>query len=253
MRLDIVLVKQELIKTRSLAQDYIKEGCILVNGKKILKTSFDIKEGDQIEVLDRMYSFASRGGIKLYEAISSFGVDLSNKVVLDVGASTGGFSDVCLKQGAHHVYAVDVGHDQLAVHLRNDKRITNMEGTNAKSLQASMFDLPIDFICVDVSFISIKQIFETLCNVVNKPFSCILLIKPQFEVGKAFINKQGIVKDKKVHKQLLNEYIQYFNSLNLCVYDVCKSSITGRGGNQEYLIYLKSEGKSKPIDVHKLI
>lgn len=253
MRLDVTLVNQKQIKTRTLAQDYIKEGCILINGKVTKKPSYDVKEGDVIEVLERTYSFASRGGIKLYEAIQAFSVDLNDKVVLDVGASTGGFSDVCLQLGAKHVYALDVGHDQLAQHLKEDKRISNMEGINAKYLESSMFELLINFICMDVSFISIKQILESVCSVATRPFVCVLLIKPQFEVGKAHLNKQGIVKDKKVHKKLLKEYIDFFASLDLHVNDVCKSSVTGRGGNQEYLVYLKSEGSSKGIDIDKIV
>ena len=253
MRLDIVLVNRKQIRTRSLAQDYIKEGCILINGSVIKKPSYDVKDNDVIQVLERQYSFVSRGGIKLYEAIQAFSLDINNKVVLDIGASTGGFTDVCLQLGATHVYAVDVGHDQLSNHLKEDKRVSNMEGINAKNLDSSMFDLPIDFICMDVSFISIKHILYKICKIAKKPFSCILLIKPQFEVGKSYINKRGIVKDKKVHKKLLKEYMDYFTSLDLYVNDLCKSSLKGRGGNQEYLVYLKSEGNSKGIDIDSII
>lgn len=252
MRLDQAIVKLNLVSTRSLAQDYIKEGFVEVNGKKVVKPSYATKETDTIILLQRD-TFASRGGSKLYHALHQFDIALTNAVVLDVGASTGGFSDVCLRLGATYVYAVDVGHDQLSQTLQMDKRVVNMEGTHAKDLKLAMFQQPIDFVCMDVSFISIRLLFPSIMNVVNAPCQLVLLIKPQFEVGKQHINKQGVVRDKRIHKQLLETYIEYFETFQLGVVHIAKSTITGRTGNQEYFIHLTSECRSKQFDIAKII
>lgn len=252
-RLDHYLSKIEFFSSRTLAQDYIKEGLVSVNEKVITKPSYLIDESDIVTWKERDLNFVSRGGNKLYGAIQDFNIDLTNKVVLDVGASTGGFSDVCLQNNAKFVYALDSGSNQLAEKLVKDPRVKNMENMNARYLTKDMFDQKIDFVCMDVSFISIDLICDAIFEVVEAPFECVFLIKPQFEVGKAFIGKNGIVKDKKAHKMVLDKYINYFISKNVKIKHLAKSKTVGRDGNQEYLIHLSSEGNHSFIDSAKII
>lgn len=252
-RLDVYLSKHSFFSSRSLAQDYIKEGLVKVNGKTVTKASFKLSLEDVVTWEEREVSFVSRGGNKLYGALKDFNIDLTNKVVLDVGASTGGFSDVCLQNGASFVYAVDSGSDQLVQKLREDPRVKCMENVNARYLTNDMFDKKIDFVCMDVSFISIECICDCLFTILDTPIECVFLIKPQFEVGKAFIGKNGIVKDKKAHKMILDKYISYFMDKNMKVKHLAKSHTVGRDGNQEYLIHLSSEGNNNSIDTAKVI
>lgn len=252
-RLDVYLYKNGYFSSRSAAQDSIKEGNIKVNDKVILKSSHKISENDTLQVQEKELNFASRGGYKLYYALHSFEIHLKDKVVLDVGASTGGFSDVCLKEGASYVYALDAGKDQLVDTLKQNPKVKNMENINARYLQKEMFDKRIDFVCMDVSFISIKLIVDSLLNILESPFECVFLIKPQFEAGKEHIGKNGIVKDKKVHKRILSDYIQYFKEKKLGVLHLEKSRTIGRDGNQEYLIHISSKENQKMFDLNKII
>jgi len=252
-RLDLYLSKDPFFSSRTLAQDYIKEGLVKVNGKIINKASYKIEDNDIVTWDKREIDFVSRGGNKLYGAILDFNINLNGKVVLDVGASTGGFSDVCLQNGASYVYAVDSGSNQLAEKLLKDPRVKSMENINARYLTKDMFDKKVDFVCMDVSFISIDLICDSLFSVLENPVECVFLIKPQFEVGKAFIGKNGIVKDKKAHKMVLDKYISYFTSKNMKIKHLSKSHTVGRDGNQEYLIHLSSEGNSTYIDTAKII
>lgn len=251
-RLDLYLFESGLFTSRSSAQDAIKEGRILVNGKVVTKTSFQVEE-DSIEVLSKEHEFASRGGLKLYDAIQTFHITLQDKVVLDIGASTGGFSDVCLQCGARYVYAFDIGKDQLVERLKQDARVNYKEGINCRYLKKEYFDKKIDFICIDVSFISITLIIDSIVEVIEKPWEGVFLIKPQFEAGKQYVGKKGIVKDKKVHKRVLDELIQYFQEKGLSVYHLQKSTVVGRDGNQEYLVHLHTQGKHVQIDTNRVV
>ncbi|NBK97299.1 MAG: TlyA family RNA methyltransferase [Erysipelotrichia bacterium] len=252
-RLDIYLFEQRYVHSRSLAQDAIKESRVKVNDKIITKASFQVCEDDKIEFISKEHEFASRGGNKLYYALKEWQIDLKNKVVLDVGASTGGFSDVCLQEGARFVYAVDIGKEQLIERLRKDTRVKNMEGVNCRYLNKAMFEYPIDFVCMDVSFISIKLIVDAILSVVDAPFTFVFLIKPQFEAGKANIGKNGIVKDKKVHKLVLSDFIHYFSEKGLGIEHLMKSKVVGRDGNQEYLIHLTSQKNNKVFNIDNII
>lgn len=252
-RLDIYLSEHGYCHTRTQAKDAIIEGRIRVNGKVVLKASYLLADDPQIEVLKKEHEFVSRGGNKLYDAIKAWDIHLENKVVLDIGASTGGFSDVCLQCGAAFIYAVDIGKDQLAEQLREDKRVKNMEGMNCRYLQKTMFDKAIDFVCMDVSFISIKLIVDAILSVVDKPFQFVFLIKPQFEAGKSHIGKNGIVKDKKVHKHILDDMLIYFKDKGLGVEHLMKSKTIGRDGNQEYLIHLSDRPNLKVFDTAKIV
>lgn len=238
MRLDQYLTKE--LQTRTRAQDAIKEGRVLVDGKVITKSSFDVKEGmeDKVEVLPAQNDFVSRAGGKLEGAVSAFSIDLKDQVVLDIGASTGGFTQCCLNHGASKVYALDVGHLQLSPVLDQDCRVVKMEGTNAKTITKDMFAEPIDFVCMDVSFISSRSVLEPLFEQFL-PRHLVLLFKPQFEVGKQALRK-GIVKDPKTGLQaakgLEQWLLQYYSEVKMI-----PSPVVGRKGNQEYLLYAAKE------------
>lgn len=240
MRLDQYLVKKGYMSTRSRAQDAIKEGCVSVNDKTVTKNSFDVVDTDTISVISNDIAFASRAGYKLYDVLEPFQIQLKDRICIDVGASTGGFSDVCLQQDAAYVYAVDVGKDQLLQRLKDDPRIVNMESTNCRYLQRSMFSKPIDFACMDVSFISIKLILPALFKIMEH-VEIVALIKPQFEAGKQFIGKNGIVKDEKVHIQVLKDMVDFVHEQGYYVKNLCASSILGRDGNKEFVMHIVSE------------
>lgn len=238
MRLDQYLVQLDATLTRARAQDAIQEGRVQVNNKVILKNSFSVSEEDCIELATPELAFASRAGFKLYDVLEDFHIDLSERVCIDVGASTGGFSDVCVREGAKLVYAVDVGKDQLLAHLRSNPRIVNMEGCNCRYLRDDMFSLTPTFACMDVSFISIKLILPSLISIMKSGVEIVALIKPQFEAGKQDVGKNGIIKDEKVHIRVLHEMMDYIQSLGLFVAHLQGSSILGRDGNKEFIVHI---------------
>lgn len=232
MRLDIACTEQ--LQSRSKAQDAIKEGRVSVNGKIITKSSFQVESDDSIQITPKDNEFVSRGGYKLLGAIEKYNINLTNLVVLDVGASTGGFTDVCLKNGARKVYALDVGHLQLDPILDRDTRVVKMEGHNARDIVCEWFSEPIDFLCMDVSFISCKTILSHIFNVM-KINQIAILVKPQFECGPKYLNKHGVLKNNKISKQIVEDVkafvLQYYKNV-----DYMESVITGRSGNQEYML-----------------
>lgn len=252
MRIDKYLLEKGYTTSRSRAQDFIKQGCIKINDKIITKSSFDVNENDNIQVILPEESFASRAGFKLYDVLEPFQINLNNRIVIDVGASTGGFSDVCLKQGAKLVYAVDVGCDQLLDRLKNDPRIINMEHTNCRYLEPSMFHHPIDFACMDVSFISAKLILPALFSIMQK-VEAVILIKPQFEAGKQALNKHGVVKDKKEHIKVLKDIVSFIEELGYYVKHLQPSSIIGRDGNHEYVIHVVQEPCINILHYEKIV
>ena len=251
MRLDQYVSENKKI-SRSKAQDLIKQELVLVNNKVITKNALELKAEDIVEIKDEVLSFASRGAFKLFYAIQDFKIDLKDKICLDVGASTGGFSDVCLYHQAKKVYAVDAGVDQLIERLKNDSRIINLEQVNARYLTKDQFDDPIDFICMDVSFISIKKILPTLFQLVDN-FEAVILIKPQFECGKQYIGKKGIVKDLKVHKMVLKDIMTFVLEQGYYIANLAPSKMEGRDGNQEYLIHITSIKNDKFFDLNQIV
>ncbi|MGL5978093.1 MAG: TlyA family RNA methyltransferase [Erysipelotrichaceae bacterium] len=253
MRIDLYMVEQGLVKTRSLAQDYIKEGCVLLNDKPVKKASVIVGEGDVVHVSERELNYVSRAGMKLHHACEAFQVNFNDAIVLDVGASTGGFSQVALQQGARLVYAVDVGHDQLVEELRNDPRIKNYEGMNARALDPKDFTLQPEWVVMDVSFISLKTIFPALCQVSREDVQMILLIKPQFEAGKKDVGKHGIVKDRKVHIRVLREMQTFFESQGFYIHNLMASPVVGRDGNQEYICYLRRDFNQHIWNMQELV
>lgn len=253
MRIDQLLVAQKLCASRAQAQDAIKASRVKVNGKTVTKCSQDFDETVAIEVEVAELAFASRAGLKLYHALVDFELSVKDRIVLDVGASTGGFTDVCLSQGASHVYACDVGSDQLIEKLRNDPRVSNMENVNCRYLEPAMFNPLPDFVCMDVSFISILSILPAVKACLKPEYEMVLLIKPQFEAGKKDIGKNGIVKDLKVHQRVLMKVINGLIALEIYPQKLVKSKVCGRDGNQEYVVYCSSKATQKVFDYQKIV
>lgn len=252
-RLDKGLVTVGLCDTRSRAQDAIKAGLVKVNGAAITKSSYAVHlETDQITMDSPEQSFASRAGWKLNGALDRFQIDLQDRIVMDVGASTGGFTDVCLQRHAKRVYALDVGHDQLLERLKKDPRVVNREGVNCRYLDASMFEERPDFACIDVSFISIKQILPSVLNVLGAKQEMVVLIKPQFEAGKAALNKHGVIRDVKYHRQVLSDMIQFVEAQGLFIHHLANSSITGRDGNREFVMHICNLPIHRVFDVFRI-
>lgn len=223
------------LSTRAKAQDAIKESRVLVNGNIVIKCSYLVDEEDEIQVLEKDNDFVSRAGHKLQGAFDHFQFDIHDQVVLDVGASTGGFTDVFLRHGAKKVYALDVGHLQLAKTLEEDDRVIKMEGRNAREILPSWFDEPIDFMCMDVSFISCKTILSHIFEVLNIGHMAIL-VKPQFECGPNALNKHGVLKNQKLALQIVEDVCAFMYTKYKKV-DYMPSVLEGRSGNQEYVIY----------------
>ncbi len=241
-RLDIYLKKNNYFETRNKARQEIEKGNVLVNDKVITKASFLVDENDKVEITDNINVYVSRGALKLKKALDEFSIDVKDKVVLDIGASTGGFTDVCLKKGVKRVYAVDVGEGQLHQSLVNDKRVINIEKTNFKDVNIKEYqEYNIDLIVCDVSFISITKMFKNISLLMNENTDFIGLIKPQFECEKKFHSKNGLVKDKKVHLSILNRIQSEANNEGLYIQNLILSPIRGeKSGNVEYLAWFKT-------------
>lgn len=237
-RLDSILVTKGYFKSRAKAKYAIDSGNIYVNNIQITKSSKLISEEDNIEVRGETLKYVSRGGLKLEKAINVFEINLNNKICMDIGASTGGFTDVMLQNGAKKVYSVDVGHDQLDEKLINNKKVINLEGTNIKDIDVKDFNT-IDFISTDVSFISILQVIPKIYELLKIKGNAVILIKPQFEVGKQNLNKNGVVKDIKIHKKILESIIEQINKIGFEILNLNYSPIKGPAGNIEYLLYIE--------------
>jgi len=236
-RLDAELLARGLCESRNRAQTLIDEGHVTVNGLVCMKASRKVTDADQIAVTEQL-PFVGRGGYKLRYALAEFRISLRDKRCLDIGASTGGFTDCMLQHGAKSVLAVDVGHDQMAESLRNDPRVTVMEGTDLRTLDPETDGLPADFAACDVSFISLKQILPHIPPLLTDDGTAVLLVKPQFEAGRSALNKHGIVRDEKIRQQVLRE-IRDCAAQNGMIADAeCESPIKGGSGNTEYLLYL---------------
>ena len=246
MRIDLYLVDNGYFKSRELAKLAIEENLVKVDGKVITKPSFDYSSG-LIEVSDPL-KFVSRGGYKLESAINNFYLDFKDKVIVDIGSSTGGFTDCSIQYGAKKVYAIDVGTDQLDPRLLNNKKVVSLEQTNF--LDITSFDTHIDFYVSDVSFISIKKILEHL----NKldATDIIILIKPQFEANPSWLNKNGVLKDRSKHYEILKDINSFINSINYKIHKIIPSPIKGKSGNIEYLAYVKRNSNSN-IDLYNAI
>ena len=253
-RLDIYLVNNNYAPSRSKAAQLINNGSIFVNKKLINKPSFLVDETDDIEVIENdVLKYVSRGGLKLEKALKVFNVDVTDYIVLDIGASTGGFTDCLLLNNAKKVYALDVGTDQLHEKLKKDSRVVSIENTNFKDVNHKMIKDKIDLYVCDVSFISITTILKKLGEFDDK-FTIIILYKPQFEVGKANLNAKGVVKNSKVLIESLNKFKMFLDSLNIGILNYSFSPIMGnKEGNVEYLFYLKNNEKSINVNFNDLV
>lgn len=239
-RLDLLLIKRGLIPTRKQAKEFIEAGKVTVaGGKPAKKAGTMVEEEEEIFLSEEPMAYVGRGALKLVEAMEVFKIDVRNRVCLDIGASTGGFTDCMLAHGARKVYAVDVGHGQLAEKLRGDARVMNMEGTNVRYLKPEMLPEKAEFASVDVSFISLTKVLEPVIRLLSEKGRLCCLIKPQFEAGKKYVGKGGIVKDLEVHREVLTGLVTYVCVLGLRPLGLIFSPIKGQEGNIEYLLYLE--------------
>ncbi|WP_455649318.1 TlyA family RNA methyltransferase [Enterocloster citroniae] len=241
-RLDVLMVQRSLAESREKAKALIMSGIVYVNGQKEDKAGTSFDDTAQIEVRGSTLKYVSRGGLKLEKAMSHFGVELEGKVCMDVGASTGGFTDCMLQNGAVKVYSVDVGHGQLAWRLRNDDRVVCMEKTNIRYVTPEDIGDRIRFASIDVSFISLTKVLGPVKALLTEDGQIVCLIKPQFEAGREKVGKKGVVREKSVHLEVIRMVIQYALSIGFEVLNLEYSPIKGPEGNIEYLLYLQNHG-----------
>ncbi|HRR76085.1 MAG TPA: TlyA family RNA methyltransferase [Ruminococcus sp.] len=252
-RLDAELVSRGIARSRERAKEMIRSGNVTVNGKKASKPSDDVLPEDEICSSEEEL-YVGRGALKLEKAIDEFSIVLSGKKCLDIGASTGGFTEYMLKCGADKVYSVDVGHGQLAESLRNDERVVNMEGNDIRNVTSDQLGGYVDFVCADVSFISLKLILPKIYELLAENGEAALLIKPQFEAGHSDIGKRGIVKDRKVHLRVLEEINDFSRKIGFLTNRFTFSPIKGGSGNIEYLVHLiKKTGTNSEHDLRGLV
>ena len=242
-RLDLVLVERGLAETRSKAQSLIMARRVTVNGAYVDKAGAGVGGDDAVVVVALEHPWVGRGGMKLAHALEQFGIEVRGKVCADIGASTGGFTDVMLKSGAARVYAIDVGYGQLDVSLRNDPRVVNREKVNARYLEATDFEEPIEFVSIDVSFISLTLILPAVAKFLRGEL--VALIKPQFEVGKADVGKGGIVRDEEKRAAAVDAVVRYAGQ-SFDVRGVIESPVKGAEGNVEYLMHAATGTPAAP-------
>lgn len=241
-RLDIALHEQGLVQSRERAKSLIMAGKVLVNDRVQDKPGYLVANKDSLALKETDIPFVSRGGIKLEAALTAFGINVNECICLDVGASTGGFTDCLLKQGAIKVFAVDVGYGQLAWTLRQDPRVVPVERTNIRYMSSEVITSPVDFITIDVSFISLKIVVPAILKFMKNNAGIIALIKPQFEVGKGRVGKGGVVKDTLLHNEVIKNLSDFFSKAGLNIEGVIDSPILGPKGNKEFFIYMKLDG-----------
>jgi len=242
-RLDVVLLERGLVETRSKAQSLIMARRVLVNGQFVDKAGATVAEDDEVRVAELEHPWVGRGGMKLAHALKEFAIKVDGKVCADIGASTGGFTDVMLQSGAEKVYAIDVGYGQLDVSLRNDPRVVNREKVNARWLQPENFDEPIEFVSIDVSFISLKLILPAVAGFLRGEL--VALIKPQFEVGKHEVGKGGIVRDVQKRQAAVDSVVAFAGENGFEVKGVIESPVKGAEGNVEFLMYALTDATTR--------
>ena len=254
IRLDQYLVQHGLIQSRERAKAMIMSGVVFVNEQKVDKAGEMIKEDAKVEVRGHDIGYVSRGGLKLEKAMQCFPLTPKGKVCMDIGASTGGFTDCMLQNGAKKVYAIDVGYGQLDWKLRSDARVVCLERTNARYLSTEQIPETLDFASIDVSFISLKLIFPALYTLLCEGGEVACLIKPQFEAGREKVGKKGVVRDPAVHLEVLENFLRHAKENNFTVLGITYSPIRGPEGNIEYLGYLKKGGEANCVpDLRALV
>lgn len=250
-RLDVLLVRRNLAESREKAKAVIMAGIVYVDGQKEDKAGTTFEESVNIEVRGNTLKYVSRGGLKLEKAMTHFGVTLEGKICMDVGSSTGGFTDCMLQNGAVKVYAVDVGHGQLAWKLRNDERVVCMEKTNIRYVTPEDIGDKIAFSSIDVSFISLTKVLEPVKKLLEEDGQIVCLIKPQFEAGREKVGKKGVVREKSTHLEVIEAVIRYAVGIGFEVLNLEYSPIKGPEGNIEYLLHLQNhaEGMYENVQV----
>lgn len=253
IRLDVYLAENGLAKSRSSALAMIMAGEVYIDGTKAAKAGQQITGKEKIELRTKALSYVSRGGLKLEKAMKVFPLKLSGLVCMDIGASTGGFTDCMLKSGAKKVFAVDVGYGQLAWKLRCDERVVNMERTNIRYVTKADIGEEIDFFSVDVSFISLKLVLPVAYDLLKENGSGVCLIKPQFEAGREKVGKKGVVRDKAVHEEVILNCTEIAKGAGFGVLGLDYSPVKGPEGNIEYLMYVKKGAESENFDIKNLV
>ena len=246
-RLDLLMVERALAPSREKAKAYIMSGDVYVDGQKEDKAGTMFKETVKIEVRGNTLPYVSRGGLKLEKAMNNFGVSLDGKVCMDVGASTGGFTDCMLQNGAVKVYSIDVGYGQLDWKLRNDPRVVCMEKTNIRYVLPEDLQEPAQFSSIDVSFISLTKVLLPVRNLLTEEGEIVCLIKPQFEAGREKVGKKGVVRDPAVHLEVIEKVIAYASTISMEPCHLSFSPIKGPEGNIEYLLHLKKRPEDEVI------
>ena len=248
-RADILLVEKNLARSREKAKAMIIAGIVRTGDTLICSPSDMLEENAPLSVTGKSCPYVSRGGLKLEKALLEFDIDIHGKTCLDIGCSTGGFTDCMLKNGAAFVYAVDVGYGQFDWALRNDARVSLFERTNARYLDENAFDMPVDFATIDVSFISLKLILPVLLAIRhNQGIEMAALIKPQFEAGRDRVGKKGVVRDPKVHEDVIGSILGFAQDIGFGVCGLTYSPVKGPSGNIEYLVYLKEDAPTVPTE-----
>ena len=254
-RLDVLLVKKGLAESREKAKAIIMSGIVYVDNNKEDKAGQTFNEDALIEVRGNTLRYVSRGGLKLEKAMNCFGVTLEGKIAMDVGASTGGFTDCMLQNGAVKVYSVDVGHGQLAWKLRNDERVVCMEKTNIRYVTPDDVADKIDFASIDVSFISLKKVLPAVYGLLTDVGEVVCLIKPQFEAGREKVGKKGVVREQSVHLEVVDMIVSFAREMGFVTLDLSYSPIKGPEGNIEYLLYITKDTsrEGREFDINALV
>ncbi len=245
LRLDVAVVQRGLAESREKARAYIMAGVVFVNNQKVDKAGTVVKPEDDIQVRANAPKYVSRGGLKLEKAMEVFHLDLQGKTCADIGASTGGFTDCMLQNGAVKVYAVDVGYGQLAYSLRTDARVVNLERTNARYLTREQIPDALDFFSVDVCFISLALVLPAVQPLMAPGGEAVCLIKPQFEAGKGKVGKKGVVRDKAVHLEVIQTVTAFTTAMGFSILHLDYSPIKGPEGNIEYLMHIQNDGAGR--------
>lgn len=255
-RLDILLVQRGLAPSREKAKAMIMEGNVFVENQREDKAGTSISTEAKIEIKGNTLKYVSRGGLKLEKAMTHFGISLQDKVCMDIGASTGGFTDCMLQNGAKKVYAVDVGYGQFAWKLRNDERVVCMEKTNIRYVTPENIGEPLDFASVDVSFISLSKVLPPAKELLREGGEMVCLIKPQFEAGREKVGKKGVVRDAKVHLEVIETVMENARGLGFFILNLEYSPIKGPEGNIEYLVHIKKSetgGIAENVDAQAVV
>ena len=254
-RLDVMMVNRGLAESREKAKAIIMSGIVYVDNIKEDKAGSTFDEKAQIEVRGNTLKYVSRGGLKLEKAMDCFGVSLAGKVAMDVGSSTGGFTDCMLQNGAVKVYSVDVGHGQLAWKLRNDERVVCMEKTNNRYVTPDDIEDRIEFASIDVSFISLTKVLPPVKELLTDDGEIVCLIKPQFEAGREKVGKKGVVRDQKVHVEVVEMIVDFARQIGFKTLDLSYSPIKGPEGNIEYLLYITKDQtkENKEFDIKAMV